>query len=170
MSARNLICLAGLLVALLSPSAAIAQNTGANNRKLMTEAEYGILLDRIAKDLTGWEAKLQGINPGKGNPSYAVGTQIDNFKTMGLFGVSTARTILQRLKTKRTISEEIALADSVGDIFFAFSELDSMGVTNLGNPTLEAMELSTVEIALKNDGMDRLRLLENSACAPEFNP
>ncbi len=139
----------------------------------MTAGEYETLIGRISQDLTTWEAKIKGIDPGKGNPSYDVGTQIDMYKTLGLLEISNAKKMIQQLKVKRTVYAELSLGDSLGEIAFCFFGLESSGVSDLGNQikkTQDAIELSSVEILLKNDGMERLRLLENSSCAAGFMP
>jgi len=162
------------LAMLLSPLAATAQNSGgATEKKLMVAGERAALLNRIAHDLVGWKAKLNALDPGKGNPSYDVGKFIEAEKLVALGAVNSADASISRLRAKWTIYQELGLADSVDVISLFFAQLADAGVFNnesLSATREDAAEMGAVQIMLKNDGMERLRLLEASPCGENIKP
>jgi len=166
--------IAFVITVLFLPPAAIAQkNVGASEKKLLTVEEYSALLDRIDRDLVMWKAKLDAIDPGKGNPSYDVGKQIEVEKLIVLGAISNAKAAIFRLRAKKTVYQELVLADSVDDISFFFAQLDSIGAFNgvsMPATNKDAAELSVVQTLIKNDGMERLRLLESRSCSDSNKP
>lgn len=166
--------IASALFALAPSSVVDGQNVAEGGRaKMMTAAEYSVLLDRISRDLIDWEATLQRVDPGKGNVSYSVGTEIEGFKRFGLMEISTAKTEVLQQRSKRTIYGELQLAGTIDGVEASLEQLAFLGSFNdrsQESVNIEGSEVNGVQIPLKSDGMERLRLLESSPCAARLKP
>jgi hypothetical protein len=134
----------------------------------LSAIEYGKLLDRIETDLRVWESALRKIDPGKGETSYKVGSDIANYKDFGLRETQSAVNLIIRQRAKRTVYGEIALAGLLDTLNDAITHLAGLGAFN--DLSIEKMrdfgdEMGTVEVNLRNDGMRRLQFLESNPCA-----
>ena len=158
-----------LAVILLLPSSLVAQTSphGENSNPL-SAPEYGKLLDRIEADLRVWEPAITKIDPGKGDTSYKVGSDIAESRDLGLLHIQNAVNFIGRQRTKHTVYGEIALAGFLDSLSYEFIRMAFLGAFN--DLSVEKMndfgaEMGKDEMDLKNDGMRRLRLLEDSPCA-----
>jgi hypothetical protein len=138
------------------------------NSNPLNAPEYGKLLDRIEADLRVLEPAIRKIDPGKGDTSYKVGSDIANYRDLVLISIQNALNFIGKQRTKRTVYGEIALAGFLDAVGVANTQLEFLGAFN--DQSVEKMaemgrEMGTVQMNLMNDGMQRLRLLENSPCA-----
>jgi hypothetical protein len=158
-----------LAVILFIPPTLVAQTSphdGSANP--LSAAEYGKLLDRIETDLRIWEPAIRKIDPGKGDTSYKVGSDIAESKDLALLSIQNSLNFIGQQRTKHTVYGEFSLAaflDSVNAELFqlsyqgAFNDLSVEKVGSFGT------EMGNDQKDIKNDGMRRLRLLEDSPCA-----
>lgn len=158
-----------MIAIVIFPSSLSAQSSApVTSPNPLNAAEYGKLLDRIEGDLGVWEFAIAKIDPGKGDTSYKVGSETAKNQDLGLTGVKDARMFIGSQRTRRTIYGELALAGYLDDVRDAITQLAVEGAFNdLSDEKMSSFggEMGSVQISLKNDGMRRLKSLEDSPCS-----
>jgi hypothetical protein len=139
----------------------------AEDKRLMSEAEYKKFLDKIEVGLPAWEVALKKIDPANSSVAYAVGKQIVENRDLGLMQVGYVRQWVAKERTKHTVSGELGLDGFLRGVFDA---MDSVVVTEIAagvtvsNLEKYAPELSPLMIQIANDVTARVELLEKGTC------
>src|ERR1022692_2672543 len=70
------------------------------NASPLSAVEYGKLLDRIEADLRVWEPAMRKIDPGKGDTSYKVGSDIAQGRDLGILSIQNALDFVRQQRIK----------------------------------------------------------------------
>jgi hypothetical protein len=165
-SARALVSL--IILALLQTTSACAQapvaETGSGP---ISATEYSKILNRIELDLLEWDAVLDKVDPGKGDPAYSVAKQVDSDKNIALVEVSNLRAYIGRERVKRTVYGELALGQFISTLSEQFYQLAAQGALNdLSVEKVSSLvgEIGSLQKRLMEDGMDRVKKFETANC------
>ena len=134
----------------------------------MTDADYKAYLLQVETELPKWETQLKNINLEKvPQISYSRGKSIADQRDVGLMEIGNIRSFLAMQRSKRTVYGELALKDFIGSLYDTGEEIvweeDFSGLT-LTSLEKYAPELSSLELRISNDVMERVRLLEKGNC------
>jgi len=133
----------------------------------MTMVEYRNFLDKVERQLPGWEAGLKRIDPAKTSASYAAGKQIVEFRDLALKEVGWVRENVAKERVKHTVSGELALK---GFLQGVYDTMDSVVTTEIAagitasNLESYAPDISPLVIRIANDVTARVELLEKGTC------
>jgi hypothetical protein len=140
----------------------------ANDKRLMTDAEYKTYLHQVEAELPKWETEFKNIDLEKvPQISYSQGKLIVDQRDVGLMEIGYIRDRVARQTVKRTVSGELALYNHIQSLW---STWETIGLLEIAHDlTLTHLEkyrpeFSELEMRIGNDVIARVELLEKNRC------
>lgn len=159
--------LLAVFVMLLFAFCAMSQ-AQANDKRLMTPAEYKAFLHQVEAALPKWETALKNINPEKDERiSYSLGKSFVEKRNVALLEVGNIRLFVAKQRVKRTVYGELALKgflDSLYDLMGDVVNLEVAAGLTLSSLEKYAPELGALCGRIGSDVYARVELLEKGAC------
>jgi hypothetical protein len=140
----------------------------ANDKRLMTDAEYKTSLHQVEAELPKWETDLKNIDLEKvPQISYSQGKTIVDQRDLGLMQIGYIRNLAAKQTVKRTVSGELSLFNHIQSLWSTWETIVELEIAN--NLTLTHLErylpeFSELEIRIGNDAIARVELLEKNTC------
>jgi hypothetical protein len=158
---------AALLILLLCAFCAVSQ-AQANDKSLMTDAEYKSFLLQIEAVLPKEETALRSIDLEKDPQiSYSQGKSIADKRDLCLRQIDGISRFIAMQRNKHTVYGELALKELLDTLFGVKEEMMFEGAFNeqpLTRVQKDANELSALIARLRDDAMERVKLLEKGTC------
>jgi hypothetical protein len=166
---RRFLLVACLAVIAGFPAAIPAQQSlQQSDTRLMTDAEYRVLLTQIEAILPKWETLLKSIDPEKSPQiSYFQGKLLVDERDLGLMEVGNIRVAIAETRRKRTIRGELALQGGLEVLSNAGQQIvdaEDAGASNLTDLLKYVPESDTLSTRVLNDALARVEILEKGAC------
>ena len=136
--------------------------------KLMNDADFKLFMSQTESLLPVFENELDGIDLDK-DPSitYSTGKWIADRKGIALTEIGNIRIFIAKLKTKRTVHDELALKEFLNSLFDAGGDIvwqEDVAHLSLTHLEKHAAELSAIIVRISNDVNARVLLLEADPC------
>ncbi len=156
------------LLAVLSCTFCASGQAQANDKRLMTDAEYKTYLHQVEAALPKWETDLKNIDLEKvPQIPYATGKLIVDLRDDGLMQIRYIRDRVSKQKVRRTVSGEMSLYMHIQSLWSTWEIIASLEISNdLTFTHLEKYlpEFSELEGRIGNDEIARVEQLEKNTC------
>ncbi|MFZ3263763.1 MAG: hypothetical protein WA172_07170 [Terriglobales bacterium] len=138
------------------------------DEKLINDVDFKLLLTQTQKLLPVLETEFNGIDLDK-NPSiaYSTGKFIADQRQIALTEIRNTQVFVAKLRTKRTVYDELALKEFLDSLFDAGEEIvwqEDFAHLSLTHLEKHAPELSAIILRIANDVHARIQLLETDPC------
>ena len=138
------------------------------DKKLINDADFKLLLTQIEKLLPVLESELNGIDLDKNSTiAYSTGKFITDKKQIALTEIRNTQVFVAKLRTKRTVYDELAIKEFLDSLFDAGEEIvwqEDFAHLSLTHLERHAPELSAIIVRIANDVHARVQLLETDPC------
>lgn len=114
------------LLLLLLGACAPAQTLPNFQRGAAEQYDLGAFLSRVESRLPKWEALIKDINPAAGNATYQQSQALETTQALGLEQVQRLRRVIERLKQKRTVADELSLWDKLQEMSANLERLSNL--------------------------------------------
>jgi hypothetical protein len=157
------------LVAMLICSSFATAQTQVSDKRLISDADFRIVLNQVEVILSILETQLKGIDLEKvPQISYSRGKSIEAQRDLGMMEIDIIRKEASKLRGKRSVSGELALEESLDTFFYSIAQWESANdfssLVHFDDSAKAGLDAGILVTRIGNDVQARVEMLEKGNC------